>query len=89
MSAHVKPIPDGFHAVTPYLIVNGAAWGVNIQYSHEPKLLGTAGGVRKVASFLKNDTFFVLSGDGLTDINLTRMLHFHKSHKALATIAMP
>jgi PhnB protein len=25
MSAHVKPIPDGYHSVTPYLIVDGAA----------------------------------------------------------------
>ncbi len=67
---------------------NGEAWGVRIQYSQEPELLGTAGGVRNVASFLKGNTFFVMSGDGLTDINLTRMLDFHKSQKALATIAL-
>jgi mannose-1-phosphate guanylyltransferase/phosphomannomutase len=67
---------------------NGEHWGVNIQYSHEPELLGTAGGVRKVASFLQGDTFFVMSGDGLTDIDLTQMLDFHKSQKASATIGL-
>src|ERR1700751_871117 len=44
---------------------NGAAWGVRIRYSHEPELLGTAGGVKKVTSFLKGGTFLVMSGDGL------------------------
>ena len=67
---------------------NGEPFGVRIHYSYEPELLGTAGGVKKVAALLKRDTFFVMSGDGLTDINLTRLLDFHKSQKATATIAL-
>src|ERR1019366_1070199 len=46
---------------------DGTSRGVKIQYSHEPRLLGTAGGVKKVEAFLKQGTFLVLSGDGLTD----------------------
>src|SRR5215510_5581321 len=41
----------------PQMIQNhfkdGSRWGIRIRYSHEPKLLGTAGGVKKVASFLR------------------------------------
>jgi len=67
---------------------DGSAWGVQIQYSHEPKLLGTAGGVKKVENFLNQGTFLVLSGDGLTDINLTELLSFHRRRKSFATIAL-
>jgi mannose-1-phosphate guanylyltransferase / phosphomannomutase len=67
---------------------NGEDWGVHIEYSHEPKLLGTAGGVKKVASFLKGDSFLVMSGDGLTDINLTELINFHRSRRAFGTIAL-
>jgi mannose-1-phosphate guanylyltransferase/phosphomannomutase len=67
---------------------DGERWGVHIEYSHEPELMGTAGGVKKVASFLKGGTFLVLSGDGLCDIDLTALLEFHRSKKADATIAL-
>jgi mannose-1-phosphate guanylyltransferase/phosphomannomutase len=67
---------------------NGAAWGVCITYSHEPKLLGTAGGVRKAAPFLQGGTFLVISGDGLTDIDLTKLLAAHRRRRAEATIAL-
>src|SRR5438128_2714886 len=50
---------------------DGRRWGVKISYSYEPDLLGTAGGVKKVESFLNQGTFLVLSGDGLTNIDLT------------------
>jgi NDP-sugar pyrophosphorylase family protein len=76
----------------PDLIKNhfrdGSPWGVKIHYSHEPKLLGTAGGVKKVASFLKGDTFLVMSGDGLTDIDLTELLEFHRQKRSEGTIAL-
>ena len=75
----------------PELIKNyfkdGSRWGVHIHYSHEPKLMGTAGGVKKVGSVFKKGTFLVMSGDGLTDINLTELLAFHRRRRALATMA--
>lgn len=76
----------------PSLIRNyfrrGERWGVKIHYSYEPKLLGTAGGVKKVASLLKNNTFLVMSGDGLTDINLTDLLDYHYRKGSSATMAL-
>lgn len=67
---------------------DGKRWGVRIRYSQEPELLGTAGGVKKAAAFLKGGTFLVMSGDGLTDIDLTALADFHKKNRAQATIAL-
>ena len=67
---------------------DGSHWSLNLQYSHEPKLMGTAGAIKKAESFLKDGPFFVLSGDGLSDIDLTQMYEFHKRHKAVATMAI-
>lgn len=66
---------------------DGSRLGVNISYSKEQELLGTAGGVKKVSDFF-DDTFVVIAGDALTDIDLTDMYNFHKKNKSLATIAL-
>ena len=65
----------------------GERHGLKIRYSLEKVLMGTAGGVKKVESFF-DDTFVVMSGDGLTDIDLTKAIAFHKSKKALATMVL-
>ncbi|MCL2334591.1 MAG: NDP-sugar synthase, partial [Endomicrobia bacterium] len=72
-------------AVTEYFA--GRDTGVNLTFSKEKKLLGTAGAVKKNENFF-DDTFVVMSGDGLTDINLKKALEFHKKSKALATIVL-
>ena len=65
---------------------DGSAFGLELSYSHEERLLGTAGGVRKVADFL-GDSFLVVAGDALTDIDFAAMREFHESHDGLATLA--
>jgi mannose-1-phosphate guanylyltransferase len=60
---------------------------MNIKYSVENKPLGTAGGVKKAVKYL-DDTFFLLSGDVLVDVNLNALLRFHKKNKALATMLL-
>lgn len=67
---------------------NGARWGIPITYSEEKRILGTAGGVKKLESFFRGETFFVLSADGLHDIDLQEALRFHRSKKALATMVL-
>ncbi len=66
---------------------DGKKWGVEIKYSYEKTLLGTAGGVKLQEKFF-NDTFVVTSGDGLSDINFTKLVKFHKQKKAIATVAL-
>ena len=69
---------------------DGESCGVSLAYSYEEQLLGTAGGVRKMATELAstNETFLVLSSDALTDIDLGKLVAFHKSKKALVTMAL-
>ncbi|MGK2954912.1 MAG: sugar phosphate nucleotidyltransferase [Solirubrobacterales bacterium] len=65
---------------------DGTGFGVELKYSFEEDLLGTAGGVFKVREFL-GDSFLVISGDALTDIDLAAMKAFHDSHDGVATLA--
>jgi mannose-1-phosphate guanylyltransferase len=65
---------------------DGTDFGIELTYSREEKLLGTSGGVRNAASFL-GDSFLVISGDALTDLDLGAMREFHESHDGIATLA--
>jgi len=66
--------------------------GATMHFNRETELMGTAGGVKRVAEekhfFAKDETFLVTGGDDLTDIDLTAMLQFHKSKEAIATIGL-
>lgn len=66
---------------------DGNRFGVNLLYSEEEELLGTAGGVKRCEWFL-DDTFVVMSGDALTDVDLGSLVEAHKKAGALATIAL-
>jgi len=85
---------NGFHEVCINLyhkpeIITDYFKNLNFKltYSLEKKLLGTAGAVKKNENFF-NETFAVMSGDGLSDINLKKALSYHKKKKALATIVL-
>jgi mannose-1-phosphate guanylyltransferase len=66
---------------------DGSGYGIGLSYSAEETLLGTAGGVRNVREFL-GESFLVISGDALTDIDLDAMRRFHDSHGGIATLAV-
>ena len=65
----------------------GENYGVHLKYYEESAPMGTAGSLRMAMDHLKG-TFFVLSGDGLTDCDLTEALRFHQEKKALATLVL-
>lgn len=65
---------------------DGSGFGIDLSYSREERLLGTSGGVRNAAGHL-GDSFLVISGDALTDIDLAAMREFHESHDGIATLA--
>jgi NDP-sugar pyrophosphorylase family protein len=67
---------------------DGRHLGVNIHYSYEDQLWGDAGSVKRVEEFFKDETFIVVGGDDLADIDLTRLVRTHRDKKALATIAL-
>jgi len=67
---------------------DGKKWGVNIHYSPEDRLWGDAGSVKRCEEFFDEDTFVVVGGDDLADIDIKRLVRFHQDKKALATIAL-
>ncbi|EYE89372.1 nucleotidyltransferase [Fervidicella metallireducens AeB] len=66
---------------------DGRELGVNISYYVEEVPLGTGGSVLNAENFL-DDTFIVISGDALTDINITEALKFHKEKGSKATLIL-
>ena len=67
---------------------DGKKWGVKIHWSREDKLWGDAGSLKRVEEFFQNETFLVIGGDDLTDMDLSKLLKTHREKKALATIAL-
>lgn len=68
---------------------SGGDFAMEIVYSKEPELLGTAGGVKKMEAFF-HDPFIVIYGDVLTDFDLGKLLAFHRDHndKPHATLTL-
>jgi len=66
---------------------DGSSMGVSMHYSRENELMGTAGGVKLCEWFL-DEPFAIVSGDGLTDVNLQELFEAHRAKGALATIAL-
>jgi mannose-1-phosphate guanylyltransferase / phosphomannomutase len=67
---------------------DGHDFGVQITYAvEEDQPLGTAGCVKNVAELL-DETFLVISGDSITDFDLTAAIEFHKSRKSKATLIL-
>jgi mannose-1-phosphate guanylyltransferase / phosphomannomutase len=66
---------------------DGSSLDMNIGYSVEESPLGTAGSVRLAADRL-DDTFLVISGDALCDVDLTRLVEFHREKGASVTIGL-
>ena len=63
-------------------------FGERMQYRYEEELLGTAGGVRACASFFGEESFVVISGDALTDIDLGAFAATHRAKGGIATLAV-
>jgi mannose-1-phosphate guanylyltransferase/phosphomannomutase len=66
---------------------DGGAIGMPLRYSIEESPLGTGGSVRQLAADL-DGTFIVISGDALTDIDLSKVIEFHKERGAAVTLTL-
>ncbi len=76
----------------PEKIINyfgdGKDFGVNLHFSREEEILGTAGGIKKLEHFLKDETFLVINSDVLADVNLNGVLKFHKEKNSKLTLVV-
>ncbi len=67
---------------------DGSELGIELTYSYEDELLGTAGGVRNVAGFFGSEPFLVMAADALTDIDLAALRAAHDANGGIATLAV-
>jgi mannose-1-phosphate guanylyltransferase len=63
-------------------------FGERLSYRFEQELLGTAGGVRACADFFGDEAFLVISGDALTDIDLSAFVARHREAGGIGTLAV-
>ena len=61
--------------------------GTTVCITHEARLMGTAGGVKRIADRF-DETFVVVMGDALTDVDVQEVVALHKERGALATLAL-
>ncbi len=72
------------HQIEDYF-KDGADWQVNIRYQRESSPLGTAGAIKNIADWLKDD-FLVFYGDIVMDVDLTALTAFHTKNKPLGSL---
>jgi mannose-1-phosphate guanylyltransferase/phosphomannomutase len=67
---------------------DGEELGMSLTYATEETPLGTAGSVKNAEEALRDERFLVISGDALTDFDLTSLIDFHKEKGALVTVCL-
>lgn len=67
---------------------DGSNFGVRMHYVVEDRPLGTAGAVKQAHDILRDGPFLIISGDALTDMDLTALTTYHRERKADVTIAL-
>jgi len=67
---------------------DGEDVGLSLTYATEETPLGTAGSVKNAEDGLRSGPFLVISGDALTDIDLSAMVRYHKEQGALVTVGL-
>lgn len=66
----------------------GRPFGIRMEVSVEPEILGTGGGIKNVSDFWDEGPLIVINGDVLTDINLDRALEHHRRSGRIATLIL-
>ena len=67
---------------------DGSVFGVHIDYVYEQTKLGTAGSVKNAEEFLNDETFIILGGDHVLNLNLREMYRFHEQNESIVTIGL-
>src|SRR5712691_7924658 len=67
---------------------DGSRFRVSLSYVEEPKILGTSGAIDNARALLDGDTFIVINGKIITDIDLSAAIQTHRRSKAIATLVL-
>ena len=76
--------PDSVRAA----LGNGSDFGVHLEYVEEPVILGTSGALDNARDLLEGETFVVINGKIITDIDLHAALETHRRIGAIATLVL-
>ncbi len=76
--------PDSVRAA----LGDGSQFGVRLRYIHEPVILGTSGALDNAREMIGTETFVVVNGKLITDIDLRAAIETHRRTKALATLVL-
>ena len=90
-SADIRDIAVNVHHLPEQILAyfgDGSKFGVNLHFSREEKIMGTAGGIKGVQGFLEDGTFLVINSDIIVDIDLQRVLEFHRQRSSLLTLVV-
>lgn len=70
-------------------IFQSSPWNaLDVSFSYEPQILGTAGGLKNNESFFDDQTFLMANGDIVFDFPLDRAIQFHRDRRAIATLIL-
>lgn len=69
-------------------IGDGSRWGIEVEYIHEDEPLGTGGALSLLNADCIQEPLFLMNGDLLTKLNFSRLLSFHESNDAVATMCV-
>lgn len=87
----IQEVIINLHHLGPMIVQalgDGTRLGLRIEYSHEPVILGTGGGIKQVESFFSGEPFLVLNGDTLFELDLGELMAFHRERHAAATLVL-
>lgn len=69
---------------------DGSAFGLSVEYSVEDEPLGTAGAVKRALKLVEDEYFFVLNGDIITDLNISKLaVKMEKTKAPVVMAAVP
>lgn len=67
---------------------NGSQWDLDVLYSEEEAAMGTGGAVRLASRLVQDETFLVMNGDSLAELDVRVMTDVHRQHRAVVTLAL-
>ena len=70
--------------IKKYFSQNSFGWNINLIETGETTMTG--GRIKRLQDIVGNETFMLTYGDGLSDVNITKLLEFHKKHKKFVTM---
>ena len=90
-SANITDVAVNVHHLPDFIInyfEKQKLHDLNLHFSREEKILGTAGGIKKMEGFLEGGPFILINSDIITDIKLDKVIDFHKKNNSKLTLVV-